>query len=121
MGEIKSTLDIVMEKTRHLTLSQEERAEQKRNEVINRLKGMIQKYNDRKLTKEELPEKLDRLKETHGINTVDMLMHLLLDGLALGRSNASEMELLNEICGLDVSEIETLFFHFKIFLTEELV
>ena len=30
MGEIKSTLDLVMEKTRHLTLSQEEKKVQKR-------------------------------------------------------------------------------------------
>ncbi|MFC1828114.1 hypothetical protein ACFL0O_00710 [Thermodesulfobacteriota bacterium] len=113
MGEIKSTLDIVMEKTRHLTLSQEERAEQKQGEIRNRLRGLIQKYNDRKLKKGDLAEKLDLLKETHGLNTKDMLTRMLLEGLALGRSNESDMGLLNGICGIDVLEIETLFLDFN--------
>ena len=34
MGEIKSTLDLVMEKTRHLTLSQEEKDAQKKVEIM---------------------------------------------------------------------------------------
>ena len=52
MGEIKSTLDLVMEKTRHLTLSQKEKEEQKQIEVNKRLKGLLQKYQDNLLRKE---------------------------------------------------------------------
>jgi len=33
MGEIKSTLDLVMEKTKNLSLSSEERQEQKNKEI----------------------------------------------------------------------------------------
>ena len=54
MGEIKSTLDLVMEKTRHLTLSREEKEEQKRVEVNKRLKGLVQKYQDNLLKKDRL-------------------------------------------------------------------
>ena len=39
MTEIKSTLDLVMEKTRHLILSDEEKQEQKENEFKKKLKG----------------------------------------------------------------------------------
>ena len=60
MGEIKSTLDLVMEKTRHLTLSQEEKEEQKHIEVDKRLKGLLQKYQDNLLKKEQLEKELDR-------------------------------------------------------------
>ena len=113
MGEIKSTLDIVMEKTRHLTLSQEEKAEQERSEVKNRLRGLVQKYNDRKLTMAGVAEKLDLLKEAHNLNARDMLTRMLLKGLALGRRNESDIELLAEVCGMDMSEIETLFLDFN--------
>ena len=54
MGEIKSTLDLVMEKTRHLTLSQKEKDGQKQIEVNKRLKGLLQKYRDNLLREEQL-------------------------------------------------------------------
>ncbi len=46
MGEIKSTLDLVMDKTRHLTLSDEEKQEQKEKEFKKNLKGPTQKFQD---------------------------------------------------------------------------
>ena len=64
MGEIKSTLDLVMEKTRHLTLSQEEKEDQKRIEVNKKLQGLLQKYQDNLLKKENLKKELNKLKKT---------------------------------------------------------
>ena len=46
MAEIKSTLDLVMEKTRNLSLSSEERAEQKSKEIRSQIRGLIQKFQD---------------------------------------------------------------------------
>ncbi|CAB5141238.1 hypothetical protein D3OALGA1CA_4254 [Olavius algarvensis associated proteobacterium Delta 3] len=46
MGEIRSTLDLVMEKTRNLSLSAEEKASQKRVEFGKRLQGLLQRYAD---------------------------------------------------------------------------
>jgi hypothetical protein len=54
MGEIKSTLDLVMEKTKDLTLSSEEKKAQKQKEIENRIKGLLQKYQDGFLSKSEL-------------------------------------------------------------------
>ena len=58
MGEIKSTLDLVMEKTRHLTLSDEEKADQKEKDARSRLKGVIQKTIDQSLTVDEFKKEL---------------------------------------------------------------
>ena len=113
MGEIKSTLDLVMEKTRHLTLSQKEKEEQKQIEVNKRLKGLLQKYQDNILRKEQLRQELDSLRKTFDLNTNEMLSHILLDGLKLGRNNKSLFELLSAICGLDVSGLEALFHDFQ--------
>lgn len=113
MGEIKSTLDLVMEKTRHLTLSQKEKEEQKQIEVNKRLKGLLQKYQDNILRKEQLGQELDSLRKTFDLNTNEMLSHILLDGLKLVRNNKSLLELLSELCGLDVSGLETLFHDFQ--------
>ena len=46
MGEIKSTLDIIMEKTRHLVLSPEERQQVERDEQLRKVPGYVQKLLD---------------------------------------------------------------------------
>ena len=113
MGEIKSTLDLVMEKTRHLTLSQEEKEEQKHIEVNKRLKGLLQKYQDNLLKKEHLEKELDSLRKAYDLKVDKMLLRMLLDSLKLGHKNESLLELLNEICGLDISGLETLLHDFR--------
>ncbi len=113
MGEIKSTLDLVMEKTRHLTLSQKEKEGQKQIEVNKRLKGLLQKYQDNLLRKEQLEQELESLRKTFDLNVKEMLSHILLDGLKLGSNNISLLELLSAICGLDVSGLKELFHDFQ--------
>ena len=113
MGEIKSTLDLVMEKTRHLTLSQEEKMVQKRIEVNKRLQGLLQKYQDNLLKKDNLKKELDNLKIAYDLNVDEMLADLLLNSLKLGRDNTLFLELLSEIFGLNLSGLETIFQNFK--------
>ena len=113
MGEIKSTLDLVMEKTKHLTLSQEEREKQKYIEVNKRLKGLLQKYQDNLLRKEQLGQELEGLRKTFDLNVNVMLSRIILDSIKFGNNNKSLFELLSEICGLDVSGLEDLFREFQ--------
>jgi len=41
MGEIKSTLDLIMEKTRHLSLKEEEKDSMKRDALVKRVQGLV--------------------------------------------------------------------------------
>jgi len=113
MGEIKSTLDLVMEKTRHLTLSQEEKRVQKRIEVSKRLQGLLQKYQDNFLKKENLKKEIDNLKTAYDLKVNETLADLLLNGLKLDRDNGLFLELLNESFGLNLSGLEAVFQNFK--------
>jgi hypothetical protein len=113
MGEIKSTLDLVMEKTRHLTLSQEEKKAQKEIEVNNRLQGLLQKYQDKLLKKENLKKELDHLKIEYDLDVNKMLAKLLLNSLKIDRNNTVFLELLDEVFGINPSGFETIFQNFK--------
>lgn len=113
MSEIKSTLDLVMEKTRHLTLSPEEKEAQHRIEAENRLKGLLQKYKDNLLRKENLKKELDSLKTTYGLNVDKILADLLLNRLNLGRNNSLFLDLLNDFCELNVKGLEAIFQKFR--------
>ena len=46
MGEIKSTLDLIMERTKNLTMSSEEKEEIRRQEWLKKTRGWIQKFLD---------------------------------------------------------------------------
>lgn len=62
MGEIKSTLDLVMEKTRHMTLSAEEKARQQKADFEKRLQGLLQQYEDQVLSTDELRKRIEQLQ-----------------------------------------------------------
>jgi hypothetical protein len=113
MSEIKSTLDLVMEKTRHLILSRTEKEAQKRIEVNKRLQGLLQKYQDDFLKKDNLKKELDNLKIAYDLNVDEMLADLLLNSLKIDQDNRVFLELLNEIFGLNLSGLETIFQNFK--------
>ena len=106
MGEIKSTLDIVLEKTKHLTLSEEEKAAQKQIEVKKRLKGLMQKYTDRLLSKKDLEKELEGLRKTHDLDPGKIFAHMLLANIEIDRKNEACLKLLNETCGLNILELE---------------
>ena len=62
MGEIKSTLDLVMERTRHLSFSDEERKRQRTSEFEKRLQGLLQQYADGVLNLEAFEERTAALQ-----------------------------------------------------------
>lgn len=64
MAEIKSTLELVMERTRHLRQSEEERQEQAAAEYRKGISGLVQKFRDGALTPERFREDLRLLQET---------------------------------------------------------
>ena len=56
MGEIKSTLDIIMEKTKNLTLTPEEKEVLRREDWLKKTRGRIQKFLDGAIDLKRLKE-----------------------------------------------------------------
>lgn len=102
MGEIKSTLDLVMEKTRHLTLSAEERHEQALSDLRKSLNGMIQKYLDGMLGFERFREEWASAASDFGIQDKGILFDLVAERVDPDGKNQQLLDLLKEIYGLDV-------------------
>ena len=63
MAEIKSTLDLVMEKTKNLSLSEEERQGQKNEEIESRIRGLLQKFNDQAFSIDKLGSEYQKLQK----------------------------------------------------------
>jgi len=105
MGEIKSTLDLVMERTRNLTLSAEEKQAQKEIEIGNRIKGLVQKYQDGLLIKNQLKTDYELLKRESDLSDDSLLVNEVLARLDPDQNPQILMEILEEFCRLDTATI----------------
>ena len=94
MGEIKSTLDLVMERTRHLSLTAEEKAQQQRTEFEKRLKGLLQQYADEILTARVLMKRLDALKAETGVDDAQPVLTLIYQRVDPDEDNQAWINLL---------------------------
>ncbi len=109
MGEIKSSLDIVMEKTRHLNLSDEERQTQKLKDIRGSLKGLVQKYKDHLLKDKKMCQEWEALKQSNSLPDDSLLVSETLQQLGLDQENQPFLHLLAEICHLDTRGLTTVF------------
>lgn len=94
MGEIKSTLDIVLEKTKNLKLSSEEIKEQKNKENEMRVKGLLQKYQDGMLSMEKFKNDYDKLCNDRDLTSDTILINQIVDRLELDEDNQALLGLL---------------------------
>ena len=107
MGEIKSTFDLVMEKTSHLTLSDEEKKDQTLQEARRRLKGLVDKYSDQRIKFKQLEKELGILKDPDGGIDDRWLMTESMAHLRVDRDNAALIHLLVKYFRIDTSPIES--------------
>jgi hypothetical protein len=109
MAEIKSTLELVMERTRHLTQSEEEKRERAVAEFRNNLSGLLQKFQDGVLTPDHFREELRRSQEsTHATDSAS-IPEQICKRLDLDGDNAWVLNLLREAFGISPQGIATVF------------
>ncbi len=106
MAEIKSTLDLVMEKTRHLSLSREEKEENRRRELDGRLKGLFQQLEDGLLDVEALTGKLDGMLEEGGDTDRALVCRRLVERVRPEKENGPWIRLLTQYCRADADRLE---------------
>ena len=108
MAEIKSTLDLVMERTKNLNFNEEEKQAQKREEAQKTLNGLIQKYLDQLITLEELPGKIADVDHEFQLKDRSLLVEVILDRIDLETIDGPLPALIERLCDVNVSELVNL-------------
>jgi hypothetical protein len=103
MGEIKSTLDLVLEKTRHLSQTSEEKQAQTLKSTENRINGLLQKYVDGLFSIEQLQRDYEKLKTEFKLPNHATLAGQVINRLDPDRDNRALFEVLGQCCHLDSS------------------
>ncbi len=95
MGEIRSTLDIIMEKTNNMTLSSREREEQVRQELAAKVDGLIQNFLNKAANIQQAARELQALQECYGEQAAAFFMGRAGDRVSLDEETRELFRLLD--------------------------
>ncbi|OGP67124.1 MAG: hypothetical protein A2169_01255 [Deltaproteobacteria bacterium RBG_13_47_9] len=83
MGEIKSTLELAMERTKRFSISNEEKAEIKRKEILRKVASLFNRYLEGHLPLNEILREIERMEEMTAKVVKESLLSQWIDALSL--------------------------------------
>ena len=106
MGEIKSTLDIIMEKTKGLTMTDEEKGEFKKQEARGKVKGLVQKFFDNILDLDRVKIETAALVEGESRMINQLVAEETIKSICPGENNDAGLKILESVAGVDTNPIK---------------
>ena len=108
MAEIKSTLDLIMERTKNLTMSDEEKRAFKARETAGKIKGLVQKHLDGLIDTDRFQAEVSALqREVKDDPMVDrVLAEECLDRIELDGNNERLFKMLETVTGVDAQALK---------------
>lgn len=108
MGEIKSTIDLVLEKTRGLTLSSEDKQKIAQKELEKKIQGLISRYLDQLIPMSRLAQEMEKMAGIEKDLSVRLLKRHLLAHLDFDRDNSRILSALEEVAGVNTASLVAL-------------
>ena len=99
MGEIKSTLDIIMEKTKGLTMTDEEKEAFQKSEMEGKVRGFLQKYLDGLMDIDAITERVVQFGEKQESIAKEALKKECLHRMDPEADNSPLLEVLEHVAG----------------------
>jgi methionyl-tRNA synthetase len=108
VAEIKSTLDLVLEKTRDLTLTEEEKRNFERAELDKKVQGIVNRYLDGSSPVSRLREELEGIDGKEADLRYELLARHLVAHFNLDTDNTAIVSALREVVGFDTAPLVAL-------------
>jgi len=113
MGEIRSTMDIIMEKTKGLTMTEKEKAEFQQRELTGKIKGLIQKFFDGSINLDRLKIEAVALREEQQEMFDQIIKEEEIKRIELGGNNEPVFTVLENTTGIDAVPIHKILADFE--------
>lgn len=97
MGEIKSTLDLIMEKTKAIVVTEEEKRQMKLKELENSVLSMFRRYEGNAMSEEELISGLKSLMEKEREYVLKVINSSAVAMIKITNSEISGISLLKKL------------------------
>ncbi len=112
MAEIKSTLELIMERTKNLTLTEEEKEILQRKDTAGKIKGSVQKYLDGLISASTLKAEMESMEKNFP-DCRQMLESELREHLEPESENRKIFEALEQASGIDTRSLRDRFGRFR--------
>ncbi len=87
MAEIKSTLELALERSKRFTLSEKEKEEIKQKEIQEKILSLFHRYGEGRLSLNDLQREIDRMEERVRKPVKEELLKRWLEALSLSGEN----------------------------------
>ena len=108
MGEIKSTLDLVFEKTKNLTLSDEEKLSLAREKLDKKVQVLCNRYLDNFFPLNRLKNEMEKIASNDRKRAHNFFKEYLLSRFDLDSENSLIVSALIEIARFDITSLKNL-------------
>ena len=105
MAEIKSTLELALERTKKITISEEEREEIKRKEVLQKATGLFHRYKEGHTPLNEILKEIERMEEKSGNIVKESLLAQWMDALSLNDENERLLKGIESLKDRGINEV----------------
>ncbi len=105
MAEIKSTLDLIMEKTQNMVLTEDEKEEIRRKELNGKIKGWIQQYRDNIMSLNAIKSEIQKEEKDRQVELKKTLKKESIQRIEPDEDNTKSFQLLKEILGINKDSI----------------
>jgi hypothetical protein len=108
LGEIKSTLDLVFEKTRNLTLSDEEKLHLAHDKLDKKVQGLCNRYLDNFFPVSRLKDEMEKIASNDRELSNTFLKKYLFARFDLDSDNSLIVSALIEVASCDITPLKNL-------------
>ncbi len=105
MGEIKSTLDLALERTRKITISEKEREEIKHRETVQKAESLFHRYREGHLSLTELAKEIRKMEKSAAAHVKAVLVSQWVDRLSLSEEGERFLEGINSLKSRPMDEV----------------
>lgn len=111
MGEIKSTLELAMERTKKFAISEKEKEEMKQKEVLQKATGLFHRYRGGHLSLNEILKQIEKMEKKTAITVRESLLSQWIDALSLDDDDERILKGIESLKRRSIDEVKQKFNH----------
>jgi hypothetical protein len=111
VGEIKSTLELAMERTKKFAVSEKEKEEMKQKEVLQKATSLFHRYREGRLSLNEILKEIERTEQKTAAALKEFLLSQWIEALSLSDDDERILKGIESLKRRSIDEIKQKFYH----------
>ena len=111
MGEIKSTLELAMERTKKFAISEKEKEEMKQKEILQKATSLFHRYREGHLPLSDILKEIEKMEKKIAITVKKLLLSQWIDALSLEDDDERIFKGIESLKQQSIKEVKQKFHH----------